>query len=83
MDEGDKFRYHVETMDDLIDFAWLEPSTACTVAKNAKHCLQWCKNMGVPEFGMGDTATNSKDKVMPASRNVLRINQRFAVAYSL
>ena len=58
-------------MDALSDFVWLEP----------KHLLR-CKTLGGPEVRVSDTVSHFKNRVMKTLEGALRVEHRFAVAYS-
>ena len=79
--EEDGFRY-ILIMDDLSNFVSLKPAEACTAEVTAKHLLNWCKTMGVPRVWVSDTATYFKNRVIAQLSDTLKVDHRFAVAYT-
>ena len=75
-------RYILVIMDDLSNFVSLEPAEACTVEVTAKYLLNWCKTMGVPRVWVSDTATHFKNCVIAQLSDALKVDHRFAVAYT-
>ena len=41
LDESEGYVYLLIMMDDLSNFAWMEPTGACTATLTAKHLLNW------------------------------------------
>ena len=80
--DEDGFRYVLVIMDDLSNFVWLEPTEACTAEITAKHLLNWCKTLGVPRVWVSDTATHFKNRVLAQLSDALKVDHRFAVAYT-
>ena len=76
------FRYVLVIMDDLSNYVWLEPAESCTAEVAATHLLAWCKTLGVPRVWVSDTATHFKNRVLAQLSDALRIEHRFAVAYT-
>ena len=60
----------------------MESTEACTAKVAAKHLLNWCKTMGVPRVWVSDTATHFKNRVIAQLSDALKVNHRFAVAYT-
>ena len=75
-------RYILVIMDDLSNFVSVEPAEACTAEVTAKHLLNWCKTMGVPRVWVSDTATHVKNRVIAQLSDALKVDHRFAVAYT-
>ena len=69
-------------MDDLWNFVSLEPAEACTAEVTAKHLLNWCKTMGMTRVWVSDTATHFKNRVIAQLSDVLKVDNRSAVAYT-
>ena len=69
-------------MDDLSNFVSLEPAEACTAEVTAKYLLIWCKTMEVPRVWVSDTATHFKNRVITQLSDALKVDHRFAVAYT-
>ena len=69
-------------MDDLSNFVSLEPAEVCTVEVTVKHLLNLCKTMGVPRVWMSDTATQFKNRVIAQLSDALKVDHRFAAAYT-
>ena len=69
-------------MDDLSNFVSVETGEACTAKVTAKHLLNWCKTMGVPRVWVSDTATHFKNRVIAQLSDALKVDHRFAVAYT-
>eukprot|EP00752_Nemacystus_decipiens_P007839 g7004.t1 len=82
LDESDGYVYLLVMMDDLSNFAWLEPTGACTAALTAQHLLNWCKTLGVPDVWVSDTATHFKNKILSTLQTALGVDRRFTVANS-
>ena len=66
----------------LSNFVSLEPAEGCTDEGTAKHLLNWCKTMGVPRVRVSDTATHFKNRVTAHLSDALKVDHRFAVAYT-
>ena len=69
-------------MDDLSIFVSLEPAEACIAEVTAKHLLNWCKTVGVPRVWVSDTATHFKNRMITQLSDTLKVDYRFAVAYT-
>ncbi|CAB1109830.1 unnamed protein product [Ectocarpus sp. CCAP 1310/34] len=82
LDESDGYVYLLVMMDDLSNFAWMEPTGTCTARLTAQHLLNWCKTLGVPEVWVSDTATHFKNSVMDTLEKALGVERRFTVANS-
>ena len=80
--DEDGFRYILVIMDDLSNFVWLEPTESCTAEVTAGHLLNWCKTMGVPRVWVSDTASHFKNRVIAKLSDALKVDHRFAVAYT-
>ena len=82
LDEPEGYVYLLIMMDDLSNFTWMEPTGACTATLTAKHLLNWCKTLGVPDVWVSDTASHFKNKTMNALETALGVNRRFTIANS-
>ena len=80
--EEDGFRYILVIMDDLSNFVSLEPAEACTAEVTAKHWLNCCTTFGVPRVWVRDTATHFTNRVIAQLGDALKVDNRFAVAYT-
>ena len=80
--EEDGFRYILVIKVDMLNFVCLEPAEACTAEVTANHLLNWCKTMGVPRVWVSDTATYFKNRVIAQLSDTLKVDHRFAVAYT-
>ena len=80
--EEDGCRYILVLMHGLSNFVSLEPVEACTAEVTATHLLNWCKTMGVSRVWVSDTSTHFKNRVIAQLSDVLKVDHRFAVAYT-
>lgn len=82
LDEGDRFKYTLVTMDDLSNFVRLlvEPTEPCTIVQTAKHLLAWCMTSGVPQLWVSDKASHFKNVVKTELGIARKVGHEFAVA---
>ncbi|CAM9442375.1 unnamed protein product [Sphacelaria rigidula] len=80
LSEDAVFRYILVIMDDMSNFAALEPIAGCTVESTAASSLNWCKLLGVPRVWVSDIATHFNNAILARLREALRVDHQLAVA---
>ncbi|CAM9729148.1 unnamed protein product, partial [Sphacelaria rigidula] len=82
LSEDAGFRCILVIMDDLSNFAAVEPVAMCTAESTAAYLLNWYNTLGMPHVWASDTATHFKNAILARLREALHVDHPFAVACS-